>query len=482
MRFIRLGWLAITAAFLLRVSTYVHTKIGLSGDAYSYLDKAREFAGTGKLPKLSPQPSGYPLVISHLLQGDNDLSAISIARTQQVMDLSLVFALIIISWQLLRGKSEAVRPLVAAVLLLQPFTATMSSQIYTEQMVSFFSFFGVLALAMGLACRGRLLKLLLIASGSSLMGLAAIMRSDILLLNATILLLATMLGIWKLQLRNPSVIATLLLPFLLAPTFTLLIQYTSTRELGFANSQFHHAGYYSWLRTWPADRKEYADHAFLDSSVPAIPFSGSRVDAYSDKAFATQEERRTVTKLLNDWRREGYGKSVDQGFQQLAEEKQKQHPFHYFLLNPIYRMSHFWVNIDGAQFYLMSHPLKKPWSLMIVGATTLMRAVLIGLFLYGLSLCPGLLMSLKPPTNPFSQSLFIGILHCLSAAYVVLRTLELGLLGLISWGGLMEVRYVMVAIPFALVVCISSLSILLSHEVPLLASSRPQAMTSRNEI
>jgi hypothetical protein len=55
-----------------------------------------------------------------------------------------------------------------------------------------------------------------------------------------------------------------------------------------------------------------------------------------------------VAGLLATLRTAGYIDSVDQGFHQLALEKFKQHPVRSFVLIPMLRMIHYWINIDSA--------------------------------------------------------------------------------------------------------------------------------------
>jgi hypothetical protein len=434
------GWIFICAAFFLRLFTYASTKFSLSGDAYSYLEKARTIANTGRLPSLSTQPSGYPLVISHLLVSDPTQSVERIARTQQLMDLLIVIALIFIAWWRLARHPFLVRCLTAVFLLMQPFTATMSFQIYTEQMVMFFTFFGVIVVSLGLGCSNLWPTLLLLASGSALLGVAAIMRPDVLVLNVFVLLLAAFLIRQKSLRKRTATLSALLLPFLIAPLSTLILQLTSTGELGLVHRDLHHSGYFGWLRTWPSDSKEYAQHAFFKS--PGIPFSGAQVDAYPPKAFGSSIERGRVSHLLERWRTTHYDHAVDSGFQALADSRLRTHPLQYFLLNPVYRMLHFWLNVDGTQFYLIPFQVPFPRSTLMVASVTLARLSLLILFFVGLS-------RVFTPAFPYDSALLR-----LSAGVVILRTLELGILGLTNWGGLMEIRYVIIGFPFLIVVAI----------------------------
>ncbi|MFM7370009.1 MAG: hypothetical protein ACKO2Z_19910, partial [Sphaerospermopsis kisseleviana] len=86
--------LIIIFFLLFRLYTYFSTQIGLSGDAYGYLDKAEFIRNNFKFPYLSVQPIGYPLILSLLLKSDKLSTAFYIARIQQLMDFAIVITLI----------------------------------------------------------------------------------------------------------------------------------------------------------------------------------------------------------------------------------------------------------------------------------------------------------------------------------------------------------------------------------------------------
>jgi hypothetical protein len=51
-----------------------------------------------------------------------------------------------------------------------------------------------------------------------------------------------------------------------------------------------------------------------------------------------------------------------------------------------------------------------------------------------------------------------------SVAYAILRTLELGIVGIFKYAALMEIRYISVAVPFALVVCIRGVEAIIARQ------------------
>jgi hypothetical protein len=448
-------WLAYTTIavlLLFRIYIYIQTEPQISGDANSYLKKAEYVAATNDLPPLSAQSNGYPLVLAVLVQQDRNETAITVGRIQQAMDLVIILALLFLAHAQLGRKNRLAFLALSGILILQPFTGALSSGLYTEQMVTFFSFFGVMSLSIGLyRKRGKPL----ISLGGLLLGLAAIFRADILLLNTVILLIFIFL-IYLREENDDRLLRsiTLLSSFLLVPILLAALQFKSTHEVGFVKIEFYYAGYMSWLRTWPADRVEYANFAFFQN------WAGADIDSYPDKAFINQSDRREVSELLSDWRETGYTDLINLRFEALAAEKREKESLQYFIFNPLYRMAHFWINVDGGQFYLGTLDIKRPLSTVLVGIVLVTRILLIMLFVLGvISVAKHLIRS-----KSFFEGGWIMNLTMVSSLYVLGRTAELGLLGLFSWGGLMEVRFMIVAFPFFLVVCVTSVRMQLAKQ------------------
>ena len=62
-----------------------------------------------------------------------------------------------------------------------------------------------------------------------------------------------------------------------------------------------------------------------------------------------------------------------------------------------------------------------------------------------------------------APSCFADDFALFSIGYVLLRTLELGMLGLLKYAALMEIRYISVAVPFALIVAIKGVGFVSRH-------------------
>ena len=123
-------------------------------------------------------------------------------------------------------------------------------------------------------------------------------------------------------------------------------------------------------------------------------------------------------------------------------------PIRHYLLNPLQRIYYFWINIDGSQFYTIPYGLQRPVSTFVVGLVTLSRFLIFSLFLVGVS---GLLLKFKRNQWTYQPESWFSLFSVISCLYVILRTLELGFLSSFMIAGLMELRFVSIAMPFLVV-------------------------------
>lgn len=454
----KVNYLNLIIVFLLlfRLYTYFSTQIGLSGDAYGYLDNAEFIRNNFKFPYLSVQPIGYPLILSLLLKSDKLSTAFYIARIQQLMDFAIVITLIYFARITLAKKYPFYFLILSITFALQPFTGTMASSIYTEQMVAFFSFFGLLFLSVGSSNSNPDYSLSIF--GALLFGLSSVLRLDIFALNVLIMIVFIIIEKSKGQLKFSNKIylkglALRILAFLLIPICILTFQFISTNQFAFVDtSKYYTQGYYRWLSTWPANWKEHSKFAFYSN------WGGSEITNYPAKAFDTSQERNDVSNLLARWNKEGYNADIDMGFYKIFYEKRRGNLFRYYILIPIYRMYHFWINLDGGQFYIVPFMITSPLSKFVVLSVIMLRITFIFLFILGFfSSFNDILKKVSTPSFEW-----LKLFTIISMIYFLLRTFELGALSTLVGAGLMELRFVLSATPFALVVVISGCHSLLS--------------------
>jgi hypothetical protein len=106
----------------------------------------------------------------------------------------------------------------------------------------------------------------------------------------------------------------------------------------------------------------------------------------------------------------------------------------------------YWINLDGPQTVIVPLGLKRPLSTLVVAIVLSLRALLLLLASIGIW---SVVMATHRNFSPGETTLAI-----VCAVGVVLRTVELGILGVLdslSWGGLLEARYVTPVFPLLLI-------------------------------
>jgi len=446
--------LALSLLLVLRLSAYLHVEASPVGDAPGYLNRAEEIVRTGRLPELTVQPNGYSILLAPFVQGQAERAPAVVVRLQQLLDFVIVFALAWYAQRILRGRSRFVLFAVVAALMLQPFTGTMASMVYTEQVVMFGSFFGFLFVVYGLRGARTISRALFLCTGALLIGTASMLRVDVLALNLVAMML---LVVWVLLRRRSAWKAAFLALALslVIPLTVCGLQYGSTGEFRLAKESTMWKGYSDWARTLRLNRNDYVGIAF---NVDSTPGRGKSIEALPSHVFGSGEERSRVAFLLEHWKRSGYDETVDTGFAQLAKMRIASDPIGFYIVNPLYRMQHFWLNRDGGQFYIVPLALRPPLSTFVALATLLGRLSIFILFLLG-AIATIRSARFRRNKSPMLTT-FDDDFALFSTAYVLLRTLELGVLGVFKYAALMEIRYISVAVPFALVLSLKGVAVL----------------------
>jgi len=354
--------------------------------------------------------------------------------------VGLVAALSTIAWRTLVRYSVVVAALMVVAVSIQPFTATMTCGLHTESVNMF-----LLTASLFMFARSVTNNTAPVAA-AFLVGLAAITRVELIPFAVAVccaywLIMVGHTG-WMKQ-RGTSLLMILIA--MITPLIGLIVlQAVSTSEIGIVRWEPYTPGYYAWMRTWFANERDYPRFHF-DTGQPG--WEGFRIDAYPKHAFANAEERAQITNLVEKWQAESYTPEIDQAFAAVAKAKRAHQPVNYFLMIPLLRMAHFWINLDGAQTFLRVIPIKRPYSLGIVGITIALRAFFILFAAVGAA-------AVWKARSKSHLSLFLRALGQASSIFITLRTVELGILGTFVWGGLMEIRFANIMFPAVILLAI----------------------------
>ena len=462
---VALGILLVGILAGIRIACHALAEATIAGDGWGYLDRALYIHELGKLPPLTIQPVGYSIALSKLAPFGKEGLLQASTRIQQILDLATVLALgcfgFVLSAKIALKSTRIVFILgCLSLLLIQPFTAKLSNSLYTETSVMALSFLGVglFSLLITRGFRYWPVETVITVLGGMAMGIASTMRIDILALNVTFLLTALACFVFLKRPSKTRKAACFLAASLIIPLALLISQYHATGELGFQtyNKKSYPIEFIGWTGTWRADRREHATYAWFSSSVDNL-----NTNLYPAKAFKSSDEKQEVESLFRTWRQQGYNEFVRSGFEKLTRNKRALHPVDHYIANPLYRMYHHWINLEGADFYLSSFKIQSGLaSRALVAAIFAIRVAIVMLFIYGsfafafkaqqtLLTFYGTKMSSTSSAIEFSDYL-VGF----SILFALLRTLEMGILSTMNAGGLMEPRYVIVAFPPVLIVSI----------------------------
>lgn len=460
------GWL-IMALLAFRVLFLLLGDGLINGDGTIYVKAAQEIVATGRLPPARFQSLGFAVVLAPVIAllgpkaiGFNyDTTQLypgdAVANTVHVihvfMDLATVLVLLHESGKLLARVANRSRGIWAlAFIALQPFTAAMTTYVYPDHACMFFFFMGGWLVYHSL---WREVALLRLALGSLFLGVAGLIRVDMLpvcsalLIAAYVLLFSNTARSWW----SRAIVVSMTM-LLLPPVGMTIFQYRSTGEIGYVrlddanNAGLVRGGYFGWLRTWIilVQSEVLVFHTMDDQP----DWQGFNIDAYPGRAFKSGEERTEIASLLAAWQKSGYTTEIDDKFKQVAASTRRERPIRTFLLVPAARMLHYWINLEGARAIHVSLRIEPPWSRVATAVVFPFRVLFVFMAAIGLYVAWA-----RQRTHILGDGDGLGIARFCSLM-VVLRTGELGVLGIFVVGGLMETRYMLVALPAMLLLAV----------------------------
>jgi 4-amino-4-deoxy-L-arabinose transferase-like glycosyltransferase len=437
----------------------------LEGDGLGYVRTAQHIINTGKLPPAQWQAVGYSLFLVPimLLLGRK---AIDFTYEQQtyfrtpiadavywvhiLADVVVVVILIHEARKLFRSSAPAGFGRYAyAFLCLQPFTIVLASTVYPDHMCMFFVFMGCYLLYRHFVDTAQIAYL---ATGSLALGLAGLMRVDMIPVAGTILVIVLLLK-WRSSpsRSNLAPMAVCGALFLAPPLGMCAFQYYSTGEIGYVrinmpyNPNVTRGGYFAWARTWIMFvQGENVLFGFADYGVPKT-WAGFNVEAFPSRAFRSLDEKKKIGGLLKSWQENGYTSDIDASFQQIAASRKSKNWILTFVVVPAVRMMHYWINLEGAREIQVVLNLEPPWSRVATALVFPFRLLFVLLGLIGFYV-----IWVKQWAGIFRWSDGLDLAR-LCSLVVLLRTGELGLFGLFIASGLMETRYAVVTMPALLI-------------------------------
>lgn len=488
--------LALLVAKAVLLSAHIY---GISGDGHYYIARAEAFLEEGTFPP----PGRAPWFVLFLAGGLSILGREglppALAALQLALDAAVVYTLIAHAEGRLAGSGgaravveagelEARRPsasasghgryllglsapgaraLLVAAFVIQPFTGARATYVLTESLTTALLFFGICLSASGLSLKAQESRpgaqarasssspaanpsswsgsrsVRRVAVGALLAGGAAVLRQEL----APVVVLALLAMLWVAKRRRSfkedsgapglfrearaAAIALALVAGLAS------IPHVIARAQRVTHGIPPHDGFGSWMTSWFATYAEYKRIYW--------PFPGRMppLERLPDRAFDSDEERARVGRLIELHGARGATEELRAGFEAIANERKTRSPLRHYLLLPLARSLHYWVNPAYLGAYARAVGLEGGLWLWILSIPTgLSKLVLLGLGAVGL-------LALRRGRDA-RLPLFDHVLLAGAAVLLVGRTLEMAALGTLWSAGLMEPRYMTVVFPFLL--------------------------------
>ncbi len=416
-----------------------------AGDGAWYLAYAEAIYETYQLPPLTHKILGFPVYLA-VIKGMFDVDLLIFqARLQATLDLIIVGGLVLLV-MFSGGIDKRLKYALACLILLQPFTATLAHTLLVEPLLSFLLFSACIIFGLGVIASTSIMSLVWLTLSAVLMGLATLMRVEM----APIVMITLAVVIYRFLLkghfRKPvgTLAATLMILAVLTPGASYVsAQYISTGEIGIARNNYGWNGYYAWLRTWVMlEKQHYRPYAF---SIGSDQWRGYESESYPDLAFDVPEERLQIEHLTRQMAQYGYTDEVDTAFQDTADKRVRRHPFRIFVFLPLFRGMHYFINLEGSEFYLRTPAIPRPVRVVAILLVHLCKAALLILAAYGAWIAVFRLQKLQAPIRP---------LALFAATVVITRWCFLMAMSPFMVAGLMEARYVYILWPLILLLAI----------------------------
>lgn len=468
-------WIVVAVLLVGRLAFLLAGSGSLGGDGLGYVASAQELLRSGNLPPAPRQQLGLSLILAPLLwclgpSGKIDYTKLpypgfpgfvgvpianAIFYVQVSMDLVIVLILLFEAQRLLKKAPRAVTVAALVFLALQPFTAQLTSHVLPDGPAMFFTFVGTWLLWRSWSTWKSAIGC---GAGVLFLGFAALARLDMLPVVLATLAIPLFL-VWRSDgFAAAARRAAICVPLLLLPCGAMeALQFKSTGELSYVRlsdppmakdsaTGVSRTGYFAWARTWILFyNTDVVKFGMAEGAGQAAGWDANRFPSY---AFRGSADKAEVDRLLTQWRDGGYSPDIDAHFGAIASANQRERPLFTFLIVPSVRMVEHWVNLEGAR------PLRVSLHLTARGGRIADAGVApIRLLFVILALVGAWVVWVEQRGGVLTWNDGFGLARLLSLV-ALLRTLELGVLGVVIWSGLMEPRYAMPALPGALLLSV----------------------------
>jgi len=463
-------WLFVAMLVVGRVMFFMTGPPTVRADAILYLQAGQSILHSGELPQPTFQAKTLSILVAPIMAvfgsadsygvigpdaGGNAARAAGLFQLLQLCaDAAMLIALFVVFRRFAQSSLLAVGGMIV-LLLLQPITAGWTNWILpdTLTMATFVIGLCLLCAATRQGCRR---PLLLVGLGGLLLGVAGVLRIDMLALAAVLLVIAfVLMRIGHLPQVGRLALITCI-GFVLPAAAIMAAETSAHGDPRYIimnspdNPGLSLAHYHQWTRSWIFTQSEFGTFVLGEGHDARWP--GYDVAAFPARAFASEADRKIADAALQRWKTVGYDAAVDAAFAQVSDDLSRARPLQKWVVAPALRVLALWPNHDGGA--AIKAVLRTRDRVPVVAILMLVDKALI-LLLAGIGGVLGiraLVRSLSMRRRLDLTGLRLLLVLCGLAA--IGRTMELWVLNLFVGGSSMETRYLLPVWPCVMVIAL----------------------------
>jgi len=421
----------------------------LNGDGLLYVSAAQHMVETGMAPPANFQPRTFSAFLAPLV-AMTDSSKIQfrpgahplvdmIHIIQVFLDLGVILLMLKAFLSFRPTGVWTMRGGLLAIIL-QPITASTSNLVLPEAIATISFFAGTMLLARSRQPRADVRRF---AGAGLLLGIAGLLRFDLLLLGACLIVL--WLGLLAFQAPRKIMSRGLGAAVLLQGDARYFVIRSPDNPVVLM------PGYAAWVRGWAMKPSEAFGVIFYATTMKG--WAGFDASHYPDRAFANPAERKRTASALAMWQAEGYTPTVDAELARTADTLAHAKPFQRWLLAPGARTAQLWFNASGGAAINFTFNLQPPLTWIVAGIVFCLKLMLIIFAVIG---GRAIARQLRADRMPYARALdWPFSMAFLSAAAILGRIAEMFALNAGSSAAvIMEARYVVTLWPNLIVLAL----------------------------
>ncbi len=463
-------WLFVAILVVGRVMFFMIGPPTVRADAILYLQAGQSILQSGELPPPTFKAKTLSILVAPIMAlfgsadsygvivpdaGGNAARAAGLFQLLQLCaDAAMLIALFVVFRRFAQSSLLAAAGIIA-LLLLQPISAGWINWILpdTLTMATFVIGLCLLTAATG---PGRRRPLVLAGLAGLLLGVAGVLRIDVLALAAVLLVIA--FGLMRIG-HVPQIGRLFLVTCLgfVLPAAAIMAAETSAHgdpRYIIMNSPDNPGltlpHYHQWTRSWIFTQSEFETFVLGEGHDAGWP--GYDVAAFPARAFASEADRKIADAALKHWKAVGYDATVDAAFAQVSADLARARPLQKWVVAPALRVLVLWPNHDGGA--AIKAVLRTRDRVPVVALLVLAGKALI-LLLAGIGGVLGIRAMLQSLATRRRLDLTgFRLLLVLCGLAAIGRTMELWVLNLFVGGSSMETRYLLPVWPCVMVIAL----------------------------